>query len=71
MKTSFCLFFFVFFITHPMCYNAAAQTAIYLQTFNSGTATEWSLDTWNMGEDDSPIDNQWIINNVYAGGGTG
>ena len=45
-----------------------AQTILYSQTFNSGSASDWSLNTTDLGGDNSMTDNQWVINNVYAGG---
>ena len=57
-----CLSLFACFgITH-------AQTVIYSQNFNSGSASDWSLNTTDLGGDNSMSDNQWVINNIYAGG---
>jgi|GEM_PF-3349356 len=48
-----------------------AQTQIYFQDFNTGAASEWTLDA-SIGNLSSTGngDNYWVINNVYAGNST-
>ena len=43
------------------------QTTLYSQNFNSGSASEWSLNTSDLGGVTTMTPNYWIINNVYAG----
>ena len=49
-------------------FSAMAQTVIYTQNFNTGSASDWTLNTTDLGGDASMSDNQWVINNIYAGG---
>jgi len=50
------------------CGWVKAQTVIYSQNFNSGSASDWSLNTSDLSGTTSLSDNQWVINNVYLGG---
>ncbi len=43
------------------------QTTIYSQTFNSGSAPDWTLNSSDLGGDVTLTGNQWIINNSYVG----
>ncbi len=45
-----------------------AQTTLYSQNFNTGSASDWSLNTLDLGGDITGTDNKWVINNTYAGG---
>jgi len=45
-----------------------AQTIIYKQTFNSGSASDWTLNTADEGGTTASGDNEWVINNIYTGG---
>ena len=58
------------------CSTIHAQTMIYSQNFNSGSASEWTLNsTANVsgvaGSNLAPSGNEWLINNVYAAGALG
>lgn len=44
-----------------------AQTVLYTQDFETG-APDWSLNTADLGGDQSGADNEWLLNNVYLGG---
>ena len=48
-----------------IAFAADAQTTIYSQTFNSGSASEWTLNTSDLGGASAP--NRWVINNTYPG----
>jgi hypothetical protein len=55
-----------------LCIKVSAQTTIYTQTFNSGSAADWTLNTTDMGGIGSASpDNVWIINNSYTAGPLG
>ena len=60
---TFCLSLFV-------CFSAThAQTTIYSQNFNSGSASDWTLNTTDLGGvNNAPSGNGWYINNVYTAG---
>ena len=45
-----------------------AQTILYSQTFNSGSASDWSMNTTDLGGTNDITGNQWLINNIYAAG---
>ena len=47
--------------------RANAQSVIYLQTFNSGSASDWTLNTSDLGGT-LPVGNLWLINNSYTAG---
>lgn len=48
--------------------NAQIDT-VYYQNFNTGSASEWTLNTTDLGGAGTGGVNQWIINNSYSGGG--
>ena len=52
-------------------FNAFAQSTIYLQTFNTGSASDWSMNTSDLGGTVGLTGNQWVINNSYAAGPLG
>jgi hypothetical protein len=64
MKTLFTLLF------ASIAFSSFAQTTIYSETFNSGSAPGWTLNTSDEGGV-APVNNQWIINNAYAPGPLG
>jgi hypothetical protein len=43
-----------------------AQTVIYTQTFNTGSASNWSLNSSDVGGVTTLVGNQWLINNIYT-----
>lgn len=51
-----------------LCFGVSAQTTIYTQNFNTGSAPGWTLNTTDMGGDASSSDNYWTVNNSYTGG---
>ena len=61
---------FVLLLFSFCAFNSFAQTMIYFQNFNTGSATDWSLNTSDLGGVGG-TGNQWLINNVYAAGGLG
>ena len=48
-----------------VCVGLHAQTTLYSQNFNSGSASEWTLTSTDLGGVSNP--NTWVINNVYPG----
>ena len=47
---------------------AIAQTTIYSQNFNTGSASDWTMLSGALGGVILPVGNQWLINNTYTAG---
>lgn len=47
---------------------AIAQTTIYSQNFNTGSASDWTMLSGALGGVILPTGNQWLINNTYTAG---
>lgn len=55
----------------PLCLMLGAfstKAQIYSQNFNTGSASDWSLNTSDLGGTTSTSGNQWLINSTYAAG---
>jgi PKD repeat protein len=62
---------FIFLLSVLGYCGARAQTTLYTQTFNTGSTSEWSLNTTDEGGVVTGTGNQWMINNIYAAGPLG
>jgi hypothetical protein len=62
---------FLFALIIFCAFKTNAQTTLYLQTFNSGTCPEWTMNTTDLFSDNSCSDNEWVVNSSYNGGSIG